>query len=368
MFVSNDVIHDPRVLKEADALHRAGHQVSFIGWDRSGHLPQTEDRDGVLIRRVRTTGFMWLLWKDLFRNPVWWQRAYNLAMKTPFDVVHCHDLDTLPIGVRLKETTGKPLVYDCHEVFHRMIAGDVPRFVTNYAARMERRLVPTADRILVVSQVVADYITEISGRDSLVVANYPDFMVDVYSPPPAKPLTVLYLGNLHPSRFILPAIDVIGAMPDVKLVIAGSKKLAPQVAAMCAERPNTRFLGNVPNNRILPLILDCHVMLSMFDPTVWVNAMGLPNKVFEAMAAGRPSIVTEKGLIAEVVEREQCGFAVPYSRAGFTSAVVALRDEPSLVERLGRNGLKAVRREYNWGREARKLVELYDGLSGRPKA
>ena len=362
MIVSNDVIHDPRVLKEAGALRNAGHDLSIIGWDRTSSLPPEEERDGVRIRRVRTTGVMRLLVKDLFRNPVWWRRAYELARSMPLDVVHCHDLDTLPIGTRLKHATGRPLVYDCHEVFHRMIEREVPRFVTNYVAGLEKRLTPGADRLVTVSGVVADYLREISGRESLVVANYPDFTVPGYRPPPAGPFTVLYLGNLHASRFILPAIDIVGAMPEAKIVVAGSGGIAPAVRAKAAEHANATFLGTVPNNRILPLFLDSHVILSMFDPNVWVNAMGLPNKVFEAMASGRPSIVTEKGLIGDVVEREECGIAVPYSREGFRGALSALQGDPRLGERLGRNGLAAAKREYNWPHEAAKLVALYEGL------
>ncbi|HTD81152.1 MAG TPA: glycosyltransferase, partial [Thermoplasmata archaeon] len=132
MFVSNDVVHDPRVLKEARALIAAGHDVTAIGWDRAGSLPGTEERAGLEIHRVRTSGSMRLLWKDLFRNPVWWRRAVHIARGLPFDAIHCHDLDTLPIGDRLKELTGRPLVYDAHEVFGYMIEADVPKVVVDY--------------------------------------------------------------------------------------------------------------------------------------------------------------------------------------------------------------------------------------------
>src|SRR6266508_2701407 len=114
MFVSNDVVHDPRVLKEGRALIRVGHDVTVVGWDRSGALPEEDERDGIQIQRVRTSGSMRLLWKDLFRNPSWWRRAAQVAREIRYDVIHCHDLDTLPIGVRLKRATGRPLVYDAH--------------------------------------------------------------------------------------------------------------------------------------------------------------------------------------------------------------------------------------------------------------
>ena len=103
MFVSNDVTHDPRVLKEARALIAAGHEVTAIGWDRTGSAHAREERGGLRIFRVKTSGPMRLLWKDLIRNPIWWRRAARLARSLEFDAIHCHDLDTLPIGVRLKD-------------------------------------------------------------------------------------------------------------------------------------------------------------------------------------------------------------------------------------------------------------------------
>jgi len=362
MIVSNDVIHDPRVLKEARALENAGHQVSIIGWDRTGRAPSFEEWNGLEIRRVQTRGLMRILWKDLIRIPVWWSKAYSLARRSGFDAVHCHDVDTLPIGVRLKRVLRRPLIYDCHEVFHRMIQDDVPRFVSRYVHRLEQRLAPQADRIIVVSHVVQEYIKNLCGRDSTVIANYPDFTAETYRPPPGPPFTVLYIGTLHPNRFVLPAIDVIAEMPDVQLVIAGSKQLTPIVKARCEQHPNTHFIGLVPNNHVMSLILNSHVVLAMFDPSVWINYMGLPNKLFEAMAAGRPSIVADEGLMAEIVNGESCGVAVPYSAEGFRQAVERLSADPSLAERMGRNGLAAASREYNWPKEERKLTDLYANL------
>ncbi len=362
MFVSNDVVHDSRVLNEAHALMRAGHDVAFIGWDRTGRGPERLEHEGISIRLVQTTGMMRVAAKDLFRNPIWWARARRIARSIPFDAVHCHDLDTLPIGVRLKQTTGRPLVYDCHEVFGYMIELDVPPFVVNYTFRLERKLAPHADRIVTVNEAVKEYIDKISGKDALVVRNCHELVVDEYRPPPPPPFTVLYVGTLHISRFILQAIEVIGEMPDVRLVIGGSKKLTPVVQAMCARHPNTQFLGVVPNERVLPMTLDSHLELAMLDPQYRINRVALSNKMFEAMVAGRPSVNTKGLYSGDVVEREQCGLAIPYTKDAFKASVERLQSDPRLAERLGRYGLAAAKREYNWPHEAAKLVALYHGL------
>jgi len=365
MIVSNDVVHDSRVLKEARALQEAGIHVTIIGWDRSGTLAHREERDSLEIHRVRTDGAMRIVPKDLFRTPLWWRRAYRLARSIPFDVVHCHDLDTLPIGVRLKRATGRPLVYDAHEVFGYMIEKDVPRAVVDYTFRLERRYAPQADRIIAVTDGVKAYVDAASGRNAVVVRNCHELLSDGYRPPPGPPFTVIYVGTLHISRFILQAIEVVGDMPDVRLVLGGSKKLTPIVRAMCAEHPNTPFLGLLPNERVLPLTVESHAVLAMSDPDLRISKVGLSNKMFEAMVTGRPSIVTEGMPMGEIVTREECGLAVPYTKEGFRSAVESLRDDPALAERLGRNALAAAKREYNWGAEKAKLLAIYEDF-GRP--
>jgi len=364
MFVSNDVVHDPRVLKEARALIQAGHDVTAIGWDRSRSLPEREERDGLHIHRVRTSGSMRLLWKDLFRNPVWWRRAVHIARSLEFDAIHCHDLDTLPIGVRVKELTKRPLVYDAHEVFGYMIEADVPKVVVEYTFRMERRLAPQADRVIAVNEAVKKYIAGVTGRDAVIVMNCMDLVSESYRPPPGPPFTLIYLGTLHKSRFILPAIEVVAGMPDVRLVIGGSKQLTPQVRENASRHPNTEFVGQLPNEEVIPRTLASHAVLTMFDPAHRINQVGLPNKIFEAMVTGRPSLVTQGLMMAELVEREGCGLAVPYTKEGLRDAIVRLRDDPALADRLGRSGLEAAKREYNWPHEAAKLIALYEGLRG----
>ncbi|MGQ0798262.1 MAG: glycosyltransferase, partial [Methanobacteriota archaeon] len=275
-----------------------------------------------------------------------------------------HDLDTLPVGVRLKEATGKPLVYDCHEVFGYMIEADVPRPVVEYVFRLERRLAPRADRAIAVNDMVKEYIDRASGHPAVVVRNVHEEILDVYRPPPEGSFTILYLGTLHSSRFILPAIEAMANLPGARLRIGGSKQLTPLVEAACARRRNATFLGLVPSDRVLPMTVDAHAVLCMFDPAHRINQVGLPNKIFEAMAAGRPSLVAAGLRMTDLVVKEACGLAVEYTKAGYIQAVERLARDAGLAEQLGKNGLAAAKREYNWHTEKRKLLALYEGLPG----
>jgi glycosyltransferase involved in cell wall biosynthesis len=95
------------------------------------------------------------------------------------------------------------------------------------------------------------------------------------------------------------------------------------------------------------------------------NRIGAPNKLFEAMAAGKPVIVSRGTFMSEVVEREKCGMSVTYGSAEeLLGALQKLRDDPDLRESLGANGLRAAREKYNWSVMKQRLLKLYSDLTG----
>ena len=83
------------------------------------------------------------------------------------------------------------------------------------------------------------------------------------------------------------------------------------------------------------------------------------------MAAGRPVIVTRGLMMGDLVEREECGLVVPYTKEGLRSAIAQLQGDPALAERLGRRGFDAAKREYNWALEKRRLLDVYAGIPAR---
>ncbi|VVB60899.1 Glycosyltransferase Family 4 [uncultured archaeon] len=100
MILSNPFIVDPRVYKEAKSLSDAGHELTVVFWDRHAEYSSDEKIHGVRVIGIRNNGLMKVLPHDLFRNPLWWRKAFKKALKLykngcRFDVVHCHDLDTL---------------------------------------------------------------------------------------------------------------------------------------------------------------------------------------------------------------------------------------------------------------------------------
>lgn len=81
MILSNPLLVDPRVYKEAKALVDTGNEVNVIVWDRHKDYEPESIVDGIKVVRIHNEGIMNILPNNLFRNPLWWRKAYKKGLE-----------------------------------------------------------------------------------------------------------------------------------------------------------------------------------------------------------------------------------------------------------------------------------------------
>jgi len=369
MMLANSFTHDPRVYNEARSLIKAGHNVTVLGWDRKKANPPKDVKDGITVVRSYNTKFMNLLPYDIFKLHLWWNKGYKdaseLYKKNSFDIIHCHDFNTLPIGVKLKKKYGLPLIYDAHEIWGYMVEKDLPKWWADYYLKKEKRIIRYVDRVITVNEPLRKYYSKITHKPITIIMNCKQLQDTKYEPPNNDKFTLLYLGGLDKSRFLLELVNVVKELPDVHCIIGGIGK--PEYVKIlkykCSQVQNVNFIGKVPMEKVLPITKKADVVVCMLDPINKNSRVGLPNKVFEAAVCGRPLIITE-GLYYEkiVVEKERYGLAIQHTKEGLRDAIIKLRDNPILCEELGRNALKVAIEEFNWIRQEEKLMKVYKDL------
>jgi glycosyltransferase involved in cell wall biosynthesis len=99
-----------------------------------------------------------------------------------------------------------------------------------------------------------------------------------------------------------------------------------------------------------------------FDPENPNARFSAPNKLFEALAAGRPLITGNFGEIAEVVGQSCCGIILPeYTSEAIAEAFGVLRWLP-VRSGLAQNAAEAGRNTFNWEHAEATLYREYSTL------
>jgi len=366
MTLSNPFTHDPRVENEAKSLIKQGHNVTVLAWDRKKQNLKNEKRNEIDIVRVFNTQFMNILPYDILKLYFWEKEGYKEALKlhekNPFDLVHCHNLDTLSIGVKLKKKLGITLIYDAHEIWGYMVAKDLPKVCSDHFLKKEKKIINDSDRIITVNEPLKNYFKDFTKKEITIVMNCKHLLGRKYEPVKNKQFTLIYIGMLNKSRFLLELVEVVEEIPDVRLIIGGIGKenYVEELKEKCKKLDNVDFIGPVPSDKVVPMTKKSDAIVCIFDPYNKNNQVGLPNKIFEAAVCGRPMIIT-KGLYYEkiVVDEGDFGISVNFSKEDLKNGIMKLKEDKELQIKLGQNALKQAIEKYNWEKQEEKIKYVF---------
>lgn len=371
MVLSNPIQVDPRVHNEAKALMEKGHTVSIICWDRKKQYEHFDTFDGIKVYNVHNTRLMDRLKNDLLREYFWWNQAYYEAVnvydyKGGYDVIHCHDLDTLKVGVRVKAVLDVKIVYDAHEIFSEMIKGDVPQFAVWYAEHIENKYLKKVDHVITAYKIISQHIRRLNENVPItMVKNYKPQVYDKYEEPKNEHLTLIYIGVMMKERMFPELVRIIGDIGDARLIIAGKKEALYKETKELAEKYNNVFFwGTITSDMIIPSTHSADASICLLPAS---DNGSLFNKQFEAMTAGRPLITTKGSHCGNVTEAYKCGFTVDNNPNEIKKLILHLMKNRQECIEAGKRALKLSKTLFNWDEEKMKLWEVYTSLEDEVK-
>ncbi len=378
MLLSNPFRPDPRVLKEAQSLSETGYNITIICWDRLAELESQEILpSGIYIIRIQNirssygTGTHQI--RALFR--FWLAARQHLAKLHP-DLIHCHDFDTLPVGLAWGKLHHIPVIYDAHEYYADLVRprlnGFIGMILYKIISTTQRICAKIADAVVTVDETLADNYKHLN-QHVLVLGHFPQkIFAEIPNPIFTRPvLTMLYAGRISIDRGALLYIDILNHLLDLnipaRLVFAGA--ITPSTDersihqhALGLEK-YIEYTGWIPYHQMQDIYHSADVGLSILQPLPRYVA-ALPVKLFEYMACGLPVIASNFPAISIIINEEKCGILVnplsqPIEIARF---IKDWWNETSVPCSLGENGRQAILSKYNWEREINRLLELYVDL------
>jgi len=371
MLLSNPHRPDPRVLLEARALREAGYDIKLIAWDREGRWVP-EAREGPIdVLRLGPKCPARNAPKILARLPRFWLKALGAARKLDFDFVHAHDFDTLPLGMAISKLTGKPLLYDAHELYSKMVENDIGP-LSKPMWSWERSCAGRADEVITVSDALASelaggrtrrprVVTTSQSTSALDGAN----IADVRGKYGLRGFVISYLGSLEPGRFVEEYISSFGPQDRVTLVVAGSGTLEGAVSKAALHNPALKYIGTVDADEAMRITWASDLVLAMMDPSNPNNVVGTPGKIINAMAVGRPVLTTEGLDISARIREANAGIVVPWDKGAVVEAVLKASANPEELKRMGKSGREFYDQKYSWERSKSELIKAYQALEAR---
>ena len=148
---------------------------------------------------------------------------------------------------------------------------------------------------------------------------------------------------------------------DAYLLIVGDGSYARQLNDLAASldmADRIRFPGRVPFADVLPYCKSCDVFVyprKRLSVTELVPAL----KPLEAMALGKPVILTQVRAMVELVGGDQnAEICEPDDHLALSKAIIKLAQNPNLRAKLGENGKAFVRENRNWDKTIDKIKPL----------
>lgn len=252
-----------------------------------------------------------------------------------------------------------------------------------FSARwIELFLYQHADHILVNSPAYRDYLIRmrVPNKKISFVPNGAD--VDMFDPGSTgeairkqygfgDDFIVVYAGTHGRSIDLDTLIDAAERFRDrnsVRFVLVGDGMERPRLIKEAKRRglEKVTFLGPMPKARMPEILAAADVCVAILR-NIPMFTMTYPNKVFDYMAAGRPTVLAIDGVIRQVVEDAGGGIFVPPGNPDALAAAIAeLKDDPSLRVKMGESARKYVERHFNRDDQAEEFREILHRLYGPP--
>lgn len=392
---SSEILRSPRLYKD---IYKGAHGAKRVRL-KSGYLAA---RIALKARTIADRG----LYKDV---QIWRQRqaierdlerafrdvhhasafvfAHNLLaldVPRPPQIVHAHDLFTLPAAVELKRRYGCKVIYDAHEI-ETARATKTPKAGREYVDDLERDCLEDVEALITVSDSIGTFYADRFNKAApTIVMNAPEITLTPEEAVESKrdirararvsgetPLLVYTGGIQREHRGLDKVVAALAGFPEVHLATLGARHPSNDAwlrsqAARYGVTERVHLLDGVPAGEVVGTIATATAAIIPIQGVSLSYQLAMPNKLFEAAIARLPILVSDLPDMRRFVEDLGIGIVMDHrSPEGIAEAIRELlsSDPSSWGSEETETKLDA---QFSWQAQQKRLLALYRDLSARP--
>ena len=368
---SKHKMNDMRIFeKECKSLAKAGFDVTLIGF---GDTPNIETIDGVrcITLHCPIKNNLEILRK---RNKL----TLEAALKVDAEIYHLHEPELLPIGKKLKHN-GKTVIFDSHEYYgwqlmdniHKIKIVKTPAFVMKWLGKLymhyEKRVCMKLDAVIQVCTMNGvDYFAN-RCRKTVFIRNLPSISDYTRKSPvdPSNGPRVAMIGGITRERGITQLV-MATHQTHGQLLLAGAfspKAYEAELKGM-PEFECVDYKGFLDKKGMVSVLEQANIGAStLLNVGQYDKIDTFPTKVYDYMAMELPVVISNTTFAHAMNDKYHFAICVdPKDPEAIAKAIVWIKDHPEEAIEMGKNGRKAIENEFNWEKEAQKLVDFYKQL------
>jgi glycosyltransferase involved in cell wall biosynthesis len=271
-------------------------------------------------------------------------------------------------GIKLSRHFGVPFVFEVRDLW--------PQALINFGAlknslviwwlrHMERKIYRAADHIVALSPGMKAGVVQTGVPDEQVTVITNGSDLDLFRPDLdgsearrrlglGDSFAAVYTGGMGLSNGLRYPIEAARVLQErnntrIKIVLHGDGAHRPQLERLVRQYnlKNLIFSPLVPDKaEVARIVAACNVCMTIYQATRKEQTWS-PNKLFDALAAGRPVLINVPGWLERLVEDNGCGrFVDPDRPEALADALEELAGAPDLCQDMGRNARALAEREF----------------------
>jgi len=363
----NQIDYERRIKNQAESSQKSGDTVSIIALGRPGEKHE-ETIDNVPLWRVITPFYRGGPLKFIHFN----LKTFFFLIFKPLEVLHSHDLWTLPAANVLRLFKKFRLVYDAHEYFAGLEIFNKNKIRKKLWMFVERVGIKAVDVLITVSEPIAElYAQKYPTLKKIeVIRNLPKQVaikdnsnLDYF--PVTEKKIVLFQGHFRPGRGLLKLIEAMSYIDEAHLVLVGGGELEGEIKKkikILDIQNKISLPGYIPTEQLIATTAGADLGVVLFEQTSLNYTYALPNKFFEYIMAGIPVLASNLETFREYIERYKIGMIVdPQNVQEIAQSIIKmLSDERQLAQ--WRQNAKHASKVLNWESESQILLSIYEQI------
>lgn len=362
--VTNDLVTDQRVFKVCKTLQELDFDILLVGRKLKDSPPISRPYKTKRMRLIFNKGFLFYAEYNI--------RLLFLLLISKKSVLLSNDLDTLLPNYLVSKIQNKKLVYDSHELFT-----EVPELISRPKVqkiwlKIEEWIFPNLKNCYTVNYIIAKIYNDKYNVKVKVVRNIAPRLVSKSANfefsnkiKGSKKMLILQGSGINVDRGAEEAVAMMQYLEGYILYIIGSGDIFDKLKDMVRELnldSKIKIIDRIPYIELIEYTKIADLGLSLDKNTNLNYEYSLPNKVFDFIQTNTPMLVSNRKVVAQLVNKNNIGLVTDSHDPMKLAQLISDAFEDTNLYSQWQTNIKEAAKIYNWENESEKLKEIYSSL------